>query len=380
MNIDRFGNFLNENEEIKPMDEIYNHTKKLLDEFEEKILKNHKNEKIEWDIIQDEIDLLKTELGKDLVRKLNLDIFMSNFYTITGYKTDTGLIKRHFDNYLEGLESRLKKILSKDDRYIDVDLDLKMQEYNKLKKQTKSRISKKNYEKKAMRLQLELRKLEDWIVDNDKKIVIIFEGRDAAGKGGCIGTITEYLNPKYFKVATFGVPTENEKKHWFERYIKYLPKPGKMTIYDRSWYNRAVNDPVMGYCTEKQHEEFMETVNGFEQQLIDDGYIIFKFWLSVNKDIQSLRFKLRKLNPLKKWKFSENDLKTMDKWSKFTFYKEKMFKQTSTKECPWVSVNSDDKKLARLNVIRYILKNIPYMNKGESYIGKIKPEILIPLI
>lgn len=362
----------------KSIDDVYFQTKKILNDFKKDLISNPR--KLEWEEIENDINFLKKELGEDLVKKLNLDIFMSNLYTITGFKTDEKIINNHFNKYINNLHNRISKALSKDDKNIDKDLEKRLKKYQELRQKIEPRISKRKYNKKILKLKIELLKFQEWYKENNEKIIILFEGRDAAGKGSCINTITDSLNPKYFEVATFGVPTDWEKEHWFERYEKFLPKPGNMTLYDRSWYNRAVNDPVMGYCTQEQHEEFMNKVVPFEKKLIEDGYKIIKFWLSVNKDIQKLRFDLRKTSPIKYWKFSENDLKTMDKWEKFTYYKEKMFKLTSTKECPWVNVNSDDKQLARLNIIRYILNQMPYDNKNEDFLGEIKPEILIPLI
>jgi polyphosphate kinase len=321
---------------------------------------------------------LKTELGKDLIVDLNLDSFFRNLYnlTIKGNNLEQSLID-YFNSYLENLPQRLERALSGN---IDFQDDEEFDQLKKLKKQQTLKMGKKEFQQEKVPLQIELLKMQEWYKRNQEKIVLVFEGRDAAGKGSCIKVLTEYLDPKFFQVATFGIPTAEEKEEWFARYIKELPQPGQMTFYDRSWYNRAVNDPVMGYCTDKQYKQFMEEVIPFELDLIKKGYFLIKFWFSIDQDTQKLRFELRKANPLKYWKFSENDLKTMDVWDKFTLYKEEMFRQTSTPESPWIIVESNDKRLAQLNVIRYVLDKIPYEGKDPQKIGVPYPEIIIPMI
>ena len=222
--------------------------------------------------------------------------------------------------------------------------------------------------------------MQEWLKKNNKSLALCFDGRDAAGKGSCISTISSDLNPKYYKISVFDIPTEEEQNNWFDRYSKRLPKPGHITFYDRSWWNRGCNDPVMGYCTVKQYKDFMRDVIKFEDNIIKNDTYLIKFWFSVSKDIQQYRFELRQNDPLHYWKFSENDLKTMNKWDKFTVYKEKMFDQSSKTNNPFIVVVSDDKRLAQLNSIRYILNQVPYSNKNEDIINKIRSEIIIPML
>jgi polyphosphate kinase 2 len=204
------------------------------------------------------------------------------------------------------------------------------------------------------------------VVKNGQRVAIVFEGRDSAGKGSTIKRFVEYLNPKYFKVVALGVPTEEEKKNWFGRYEKHLPGPGEIVFFDRSWYNKAVVEPAMGYCTEDEYMNFMENVNDWEQGLVRKGITLIKFWFSITREKQQLRFRLRQESPLKYWKFSPNDAKVIDKWDLITNYKNQMFNKTSTKLNPWVIINSNDKKIGRLNAMRYVLSAIPYDGKDQS--------------
>lgn len=362
---------------------LYNKIKDSLEDLEYEIL-NRKILKIKFNEIVNIKKSFEKKFSIDVIRRLNIDTFLKGLYTITGANADSPEIKdkieHHFDIYLSTLKERIDNYYNDKVDFKDEELDDEFRELKKLKKKVDVRIPRKKFEKKKTQLQIELLKMQEWYKNNGERIVLLFEGRDAAGKGSCITAITEFLDPKFFKVATFGIPTEEEKENWFKRYIKELPKPGNMTLYDRSWYNRAVNDPVMGYCTKEQHEKFMKEVIPFENSLVDDGIHFIKFWFSIDKDTQELRFELRQANPLKYWKFSPNDLATMTKWEKFTAYKEKMFRLTSTKKCPWVVVDSNDKRQAKLNSMRYILENIPYTDKNKNKIGNIKPEIIIPMI
>ena len=226
---------------------------------------------------------------------------------------------------------------------------------------------------------MELLKMREWLEKNNKKLIIVLEGRDTAGKGSFIRTATENLHPSYFKINTFGIPTNYEKNHWFKRYEKVLPQSEQIAFYDRSWYNRAVVEPVMGYCTQKEYEDFMNKVLPFEYKLIDNNYFIIKFWFSITKETQSLRFKLRKSSPIKYWKYTENDSKVIDKWEMFTKFKEEMFNQTSTEKSPWIVVDSNDKRVAKLNALKYILTQIPYNNKKKEVLS-VYPEIVYPIL
>jgi polyphosphate kinase 2 len=230
-----------------------------------------------------------------------------------------------------------------------------------------SKIDKYEYKKQKIELQIEMVKLQEWAVKNGKKIAIVFEGRDAAGKGSSIKRFTEWLNPKHFRVVALGIPTKEESENWFERYEQHLPNKGEIVFFDRSWYNRAVIEPTMGYCKKKQYEDFMGKVNTWEKELIEnEDIILFKFWFSIKQDKQIERFNLRKESPLKYWKFSPNDKKTINKWDVITKYKEQMFNNTSTDVSPWVVIKSNDKRISRLNSMRYILSKFDYDNKDNG--------------
>ena len=224
-------------------------------------------------------------------------------------------------------------------------------------------ISESQYQDEKFKLQVELLKLQEWIVKKDKRIAIIFEGRDAAGKGSTIKRFIEHLIPKHFRVYELGTPTEQQNKHWLQTHEKALPQNGEIVFFDRSWYSRAMIQPTMGYCSKNQYKYFMENVNNWEKTLIDDGLILIKFYLSVNKPTQKMRFHIRENHQLKYWKLSSNDLKTLKKWEEYTFYKNQMFEKTSTDYSPWVIINSNDKMVARLNAMRYVLNEINYEGK-----------------
>jgi polyphosphate kinase 2 len=236
-----------------------------------------------------------------------------------------------------------------------------------------SAIPRKEFELEKNELQVELLKMQEWLKDSEKSVIIVFEGRDTAGKGSTIKKFTEYLDPKFFKIVTKGIPSEEEKKNWFERYRKDI-EPGKIIFFDRSWYNRGVVEPVMGYSTYNEYEEFMVNVNKFEEELIDSGNYLIKFWLSITKDTQVRRFNIRKSSPLKYWKYSPNDAKAQEKWDEYTSYKKRMFRVTSTNKSPWVIVDSNDKRISGLNSIRYVLSKVPYINKNDDLLNIEYPE------
>lgn len=223
-----------------------------------------------------------------------------------------------------------------------------------------------SYEKELVQLQIELVKLQQWIKATKKRVVIIFEGRDASGKGGTIRRFIEHLNPRSMRVVALAKPTEIETGQWyFTRYIKELPNPGEIVLFDRSWYNRAVVEPVMGFCTKDQYQGFMRQVPEFENMLYEDGVTIIKLWFSVSQNEQKKRFDSRKQTFLKQWKISPVDEKATEMWDKYTFYKEAMLSRTHTTYSPWVIVKSNDKKRARLESIRYVLSNFEYDGKEE---------------
>ncbi|MEZ4690558.1 MAG: polyphosphate kinase 2 [Ignavibacteria bacterium] len=216
------------------------------------------------------------------------------------------------------------------------------------------------YENELKDLQTELIKLQTWVIKNNQKAVILFEGRDVAGKGGAIRRITEYLNPRHFKVVALDIPTSDEKNQWFfQRYIGQLPKPGEIVFFDRSWYNRAVVEPVNGFCREKEYKIFMSQVNGFENDN-SIGYLSDQFYFSITRQEQAKRFHEIQNNPLKRWKLSPVDEKAQELWDDYTFYKKAMFKHTDTEYSPWIIIDANKKTNARLKAIRHILKTIPY--------------------
>jgi len=223
------------------------------------------------------------------------------------------------------------------------------------------------YEEELRNLQIELVKLQQWISKNKMRVAIIFEGRDAAGKGGNIRRFTEHLNPRAMNVVALTKPTEIERGQWyFRRYIKEMPNAGEIVFFDRSWYNRAVVEPVMGFCTETQYQNFMVQVSEFEHMMYEDGMVLIKFWFSISKEEQLSRFNARIATPLKRWKFSPVDKKSQELWDKYTHYKEQMYSRTHTSYSPWITVKANDKKLARLESIRYVLSQFNYEGKENA--------------
>jgi polyphosphate kinase 2 len=222
-------------------------------------------------------------------------------------------------------------------------------------------ISNKVYEKELAKLQIELVKLQEWIKHKGLKVVVIFEGRDAAGKGGAIKRITESLNPRICRVVALGTPTEREQSQWyFQRYVPHLPAAGEMVLFDRSWYNRAGVERVMGFCTDEEYREFLRTCPEFERMLVRSGIIIIKYWFSVSDEEQERRFHDRIVDPTKRWKLSPMDLESRKRWIEYSKAKDEMFAHTDIKQAPWYVVEADVKKRARLNCIKHLLGMIPY--------------------
>ena len=233
-------------------------------------------------------------------------------------------------------------------------------------------MSRKNYEFQKYNTQVELLKLQAWVKETGGRVVILFEGRDAAGKGGTIKRMMEHMNPRGARVVALEKPTNEERGQWyFQRYIKHLPTNGEIVMFDRSWYNRAGVERVMGFCTKDEYYEFMRQAPEFERNLVRSGIMLFKFWFSVSKDEQRRRFRDRKSHPLKQWKLSPVDKASIDKWDEYTEAKEKMFFHTDTSDAPWTVVKSNCKKRARLNAVRYVLHKIPYGSKDPQMIGKV---------
>ena len=239
-------------------------------------------------------------------------------------------------------------------------------------------LGKKIFKNQLFYLQIELLKLQEWLKESNKTAVIVFEGRDSAGKGSTIKKFIENLNPRYYNVIALGIPTPEERKDWFGRYKSKI-QPGKINFFDRSWYNRGLVEPVMGYGTMEEYNDFMENVELFENDLTKNGDYLFKLWFSIDKETQARRFKMRLDSPLKYWKYSPNDSKMQDLWDRFTEFKERLFDKTSTLNNPWVILDSTDKRVAALNSIRYILKEIPYECKNEELLNREFPEAMTVL-
>jgi len=226
------------------------------------------------------------------------------------------------------------------------------------------------YENELELLQLELVKLQSWIKKHNKRVAIIFEGRDAAGKGGTIRRFKEHLSPRSMRVVALAKPSDIERGQWyFMRYIKELPNPGEIVFFDRSWYNRAIVEPVMGFCNKQDYKKFIRQVPDFEHMLYEDGITVIKFWFSISKKEQWKRFESRKTNPLKQWKLSPVDEKSRHKWDEYTLYKEKMFPDTHTNFCPWMIVQANNKLTMRLESMRYVLNHFEYAGKSNSKVN-----------
>ncbi|OMC28069.1 polyphosphate kinase 2 [Mycobacterium colombiense] len=239
------------------------------------------------------------------------------------------------------------------------------------------RISRDDYERLKRRLQIELLKLQKHCKRTGGRHVIVFEGRDAAGKGGTIQRFMEHLNPRSARVVALEKPTEQEKTQWyFQRYISHLPSGGEMVLFDRSWYNRAGVEKVMGFCTPEQYAEFMDQAPLFEQMLVDNGISLTKFWFSVSPAEQRTRFAIRLVDPVRQWKFSPMDMASVDKWDEYTTAKERMFEATDTDDAPWIVVRSNDKKRARINAMRYLLSKVDYDDKDDEVVGEPDPLVV----
>ena len=233
--------------------------------------------------------------------------------------------------------------------------------YYDVKAEKRKGPGRREYEKKLRKLAIELVKLQEWVKTNRLRVVVIFEGRDAAGKGGVIKTIAGCLNPRICRIVALGIPTEKEKTQWyFQRYVSELPAGGEIVLFDRSWYNRAGVEKVMGYCTNEEYEEFLRSCPEFERMLIRSGIILIKYWFSISDGEQEIRFQDRIKDPTKRWKISPMDIESREKWVEYSMAKDKMFSYTDTRQSPWYVVPADDKRRARLNCIDHLLSLIPY--------------------
>ncbi len=381
----RFLNFVSEELYIEDMDNRSVDTLKQnlifrLGEYRTYILANinyntltNKIEYLNFDLIDIKVMMreLSNEFTEEVVEELNLEAFLRKINQILELKkrNTKRKIRESFDDYYKSIEVRIDQLHQmgkKEDHFDEFEGE-------------GSILPRRQYESEKYQLQVELLKLQEWVKKNNKKVAIVFEGRDAAGKGSTIKRFVEYLDPKGFRVVALGVPTEEEKNNWFQRYEKHLPNSGEIVFFDRSWYNRAVVEPAMGYCTEEQYQEFMNKVIDWEEKLIRSGVILIKFWFSITQDKQIKRFELRQKSPLKYWKFSPNDAKVLDKWEVIGNFKRQMFQQTSSTLSPWVIINSNDKKIGRLNAIRYVLSKINYEGKNDE-LCQYYPEVVNILI
>jgi polyphosphate kinase len=239
------------------------------------------------------------------------------------------------------------------------------------------RLSREQYDHAKRVLQVELLKLQYWVQDSGRRFVVVFEGRDAAGKGSTIKRFMEHLNPRTARVVALTVPTERERWQWyFQRYVAHLPTAGEIVFFDRSWYNRAGVEKVMGFCTEEEHETFLRQAPGFERLLVDEGISLTKFWFSVTPGEQHTRFAIRQIDPVRQWKLSPTDIALLDKWDAYTAAKVTMFERTHTPEAPWTVIRSNDKKRARLEAMRSVLAAIDYDRKDHTAVGHPDPLIV----
>jgi len=239
------------------------------------------------------------------------------------------------------------------------------------------KIERDFYEDESLKLQYELVKLQKWIIDNEQRLLVIFEGMDTAGKSSTIKEFNAYLNPREARSVALPKPNSKELGQWyFQRHIKQIPNAGEIVFFDRSWYNRAGIEQVFGFCTQAQHEHFYRQVNGVEEMLVDDGVLFFKFYLNISKETQQNRIKDRENDPLKSWKLSDLDYKSMAKYDEYVVLRDKMFKRSGTSYAPWCELDANDKKRARLNAIRFLLLNIPYEGKDEGVITGVDEKIV----
>ena len=239
------------------------------------------------------------------------------------------------------------------------------------------KLSKKAYETELLRLQAELVKMQQWVVATGARIVVVMEGRDAAGKGSAIKRITQYLNPRVCRIEALPKPTEREQTQWyFQRYVEKLPAAGEIVIFDRSWYNRAGVERVMGFCTTEEYRRFLHQAPIFERLLVEDGILLRKYWFSVSDEEQHARFESRRNDPLRQWKLSPMDLESLDRWEDYTKAKEETFRRTDTDHAPWITIKSNDKKRARLNAMRFYLNQFDYAGKDPSVVYAADPKIV----
>jgi polyphosphate kinase len=247
-----------------------------------------------------------------------------------------------------------------------------------LKKDTAKAVGRRQSEQSLKPYQAELIKMQRYLEETNTRMVILFEGRDAAGKGGTIRRMVRYMNEKHYRLVALGKPTEEQKTQWFfQKYVAQLPRGGEVVLFDRSWYNRAMVEPVFGFCSDKQYEDFMTGVTGLEKDMVRQGTILIKLYFSVSKKEQAFRFDRRKTDPLRQWKLSEVDIQAQERWDDFTNMKYAMLKRTNTNDAPWTIIRSDDKTKARFNAIKVILNSVPYKNRDAKLDYRPDPEIVV---
>jgi polyphosphate kinase 2 len=404
--INNYGEFLNEDLK-KEFTKLLHNIRSYFDSQDDiekletdliRILTSYKNKIMKGEIRKIDKALLQEIEGtvdRKVVEELNIDTFFRGINNLM-LKGKEKKIDVYFNDYISTIPKRLKIMYNQEqnidikDTHDDIDTEdvyydpyLSGKEFDEWRKVVaeapRFRMKRNRFEIEKAQLHIELLHMLEWLKSNNKKLIIVLEGRDAAGKGSFIKSAVENLPPNSYRINTFGIPSDEEKKNWFKRYLEVLPSSQQIAFYDRSWYNRAVVEPVMGYCTTEQYKEFMQEVLPFEYKMIDSGYYLIKFWFSITDSTQKIRFKLRQTSPLKYWKFSPNDAKAMEKWDAFSAYKEEMFRKTSTEKSPWIIVDSNDKRFAKLNAMRYILNQIPYENKKEEIL-QVFPEIVYPIL
>ena len=273
----------------------------------------------------------------------------------------------------------MEKMIDIDGEQVSLDDLIKIFKQNKNEQQVQNKsISKRQDEQALKPFQAELIKLQQHLENNDQKMIILFEGRDAAGKGGTIRRVTRYMDEKHYRVVALGKPTQEQKTQWFyQKYIQHFPRGGEIVLFDRSWYNRAMVESVFDFCTKKEYEDFMESVTGFENDLTRQGTVLVKLYYSVTKEEQARRFQRRQNDPLRQWKLSEIDMQAQEKWDDFTNTKYNMIKQTHTHNAPWTVIRSDIKQKARLESLKVILNSVDYDNRDEKLNFSLDPEIVI---
>ena len=333
---------------------------------------------------EDHIKNIKTILGTNNLLKKNIENVLNEIIELADDQIiNFDLLERGVRNSLLKKGDKQKSILKYLEKVLgslrrrepdSYESEPEVEDYG-FEPEEPSILKKKIFRKELYYLQVELLKLQEWLIETGKTVIIVFEGRDSAGKGSTIKKFTENMNPRYFNIIALGIPTPEERQDWFGRYKKHI-KPGMINFFDRSWYNRGLVEPVMGYGTEEEYENFMDNVETFENELVEKGDYLFKLWFSIDKETQARRFEMRQKSPLKYWKYSPNDSKMQDMWERFTEFKQRLFDKTSTLNHPWVVLDANDKKVSGLNAIRYVLQNIPYENKNEELLDKEFPEAM----